>query len=683
MLMKSELRKKSFYTLIFLTGASLFLPLYKPLIVVSAVIQTFFLPGLVFFFFFGDRNRPWTDNIFFVPLISPVVLTLTILPLMWLTNDLGVSSTISAGLFYLLFALAIVMKKDDFGNMNSEIPRNIIFLSFGCASLLILVYLLNDYLLIRSDAWYHASVINEIATRGIPPMEPYLPSKSIRYMWIYHLFMGAWKNLSGLPVFSALSSLNILSIFVLPYLAARIICRFISDSRKVFIASLLTVAGLESVSWVAWPIALLRTVLGDVTGSRELARIMDKIVFVGSDTLAFFNPYGTWNINISDKLITITAFSYSFELFILCFIIFLSGDYLKKSKPSAAVTLFTITIGTFLFHVITGTALIITLIGAGVLFPFLNRRLTGEKLSPFPGLFAVVIAIIAAGAGAPYFLSLGAAESSGGNFISEHLHFGIRSLFTILLPLLILFVPTWRAVRKAISAHSYKYAVLVSWVISLTILCVLANLPFRNEHKLIFPLFLMISPMINIEIAGILRGSSGGRKIFITILIFILFFVPPIMIFRGFLLARPPADHAVSSRYDAYKSEKGIFEWTRENTGEYAIIAEKGVNHLMPVFGARRNLAAHDKFWRMYGYDREYISHYMKINDSLFNNRPLNTETIKSLRDIEFDLYIAVFDRDVAECPLLATKFNHPSGLFTEAYSGKTGKLYHLENLNE
>ena len=131
--------KKIFYSFIFLTAISLFLNLNRPLMFLAGLIQTFFLPGLVFFFFFGDEKRPWTDNIFFTPLISPIILTITVLALSWLTGDFNLSIKLSAGFYYLLFAFAIILKKDQFGEIKSTIPVSVVLLSVCYGILLVII----------------------------------------------------------------------------------------------------------------------------------------------------------------------------------------------------------------------------------------------------------------------------------------------------------------------------------------------------------------------------------------------------------------------------------------------------------------------------------------------------------------------------------------------------------------
>ncbi|MDZ7859566.1 MAG: hypothetical protein U5O15_02660 [Candidatus Krumholzibacteriota bacterium] len=567
--------------------------------------------------------------------------------------------------------------------MKSAIPVSVITLSICYGILLVVTYFVNDFLLIRSDAWYHASVVNEITARGIPPMEPFLPNQPIRYMWIFHLFIATWKNLSNLPLFRAMSFLNIISAFALPYLVARIISSFISSSRKVFVSTLITIAGLESVSWIVWPVFLLRALFGEVRGMEEVLRNINAIQLSGQGPLKFLSPFGTWMVNLSDKFITITSFSFSLNLFLLGFVIFLSRGFLRNSKIKAVITFFVIALGAFLFHIITGTVLICTLVGAGVLVPFIRRYISEETALFLPESLPAIAAILAAVAGLPYLVSLGGTETGSGNLFSEYIHFGFKNVATIVLPLLILFYPARRAFKKVFFAESHEYAVIASWIIPLIILNLFVDLPTRSESKLIFPLFLLLGSVISIEITSMIMDSRGVKRKLIITATFLLFFIPPFLTFRGFIVARPGEEEVLVVRRDAYSGEKDFFEWIRKNTDKNAVFAEKGFNHLVPVFASRRSFAGGLKFWRVYGYNKDYVARHYNLNEQLFACGSLSDETVEAIKNIGFDLYIAVFDRDIKKCPVLGSKFQKRNDLFELVYSQRNARLYHLKQFQK
>ncbi|HER44125.1 MAG TPA: hypothetical protein ENO08_06665 [Candidatus Eisenbacteria bacterium] len=669
--------KKVLSAAVVLSSVSLFAPLPAPLLFVAGVIQSFILPGLVLFFLLGGRDRPWTDHIFMIPIFSPVLFTLTMLLALKLTGDLSVSLRLSAGSFYILFIICMIAGRDDLGRFESSVPAGAILLSICYGLLIAASYAANDLLLIRSDAWYHASVTNEILAGGAPPMEPWLPDQPIRYMWIYHLFLASWKSLSGLELFRAMGFFNVVSAFSFPYLAARIIGFFVSGSRRIFWSTLISIAGLESASWIAVPIVLARALTGEVKGFAEIDRMMSVLRFDGPNMMHTLTPYGSAMVNLSDKFITITSFSYSLDLFLIAFILFLSHGHIRKSRAASAVLLFVSILGSFLFHVIIGTALVCTLVGAGVLTAAARALFSRGPSGLYPLIMPSAAAVAAAAAGLPYLASLGGTETGGESFLSEYLHFGLRNLFTLSLPLLILFCPARKAAGRIFSFARDEHILAASWIIPLLALNLLVDLPTGNEDKLIFPLFLIIGPMVCIEITGIIEAARGARKNLLIAWTAFLFLVPPALTFYAFIDYRAE-EAGIEERYRAFRGDRTFFETVRGRTGPRAIVAEKGFDHLMPVFAGRRSLAGEMLLHYVYGYDEDFVAGNFELNKDLFACKPFSEKTIDRLESFDFELYVAVSRRDMENCPLLASKFEEDRGLFELVHAGEEGRLYLL-----
>ena len=654
---------------------SLFMPLYPPLLVIAGVIQSFILPGLVIFLLLGRAKRPWTDTIFMIPLISPVLLTCAMLLAIQVTGDFQLSLRLSVGLFYLLFFILLLLRRDVLEVSESPVPRSAVLLSISYGLLIACAYAVNDLLLIRSDAWYHASVTSEILSRGIPPMEPWLPDRPIRYMWIYHLFLATWKRLSGLELFWAMGLFNVISAFSFPYLIARIIGTLIPGGRRIFWASLISIAGLESASWIATPIMFARTFVGEVKGSAEMSRIISNLRFDGPEMMHTLTPYTSAMVNLSDKFITITSFSYAFDLFLLAFVVYLSREYMKRSRAGSAILLFVLILGSFLFHVIIGAALICTVVGAGILLPLIERFITKKPSRLFPRIMPAAAALAAALVCLPYLASLGGTETGGESFLAQYLHFGTRNLITILLPLLILFYPARRAIRKILTFRGKEYVLLASWLIPLLALTLFADLPTGNEDKLIFPLFLLLGPAVSIEITGILQDSMGLRKKMLIAWTIFLFLVPPLLTFYAFL-GYTAEEAGIERRAAAYRSDRKIFEAVSSRTGKCAIVAENGFSHLMPVFAQRRNLAGGMLLHYVYGYDEDYVTKQHELNEALFACEPLHEETVDLLAAGDYDLYVAIMNEDMKSCSFLVEKFEGGSDLFELIYAGEEGRVY-------
>lgn len=670
-----------------MTAISLFIELPAFLKFFSGLIQVFVLPGLIFFFLAGDRERPVTDTIFITPLISPVIFSITALLVTQLVPGFLLAVRLSAGLFYIILAAALFSGRAQYGRRELNLPGRVILLSCGYGALIGLMYLFNSVLLIRSDAWYHASVVNEIVARGVPPMEPWLNGQPIRYMWIYHFFIAVWKTLSGIELFWGLGFLNLVSAFTLPYLLGRMVSYFVSGAKRIFYSTLMGLAGLESAAWIMFPTVLIKPLTGEVKGKEELIRIIENIDLTGQGILTTLAPLGTWMVNLSDKYITITAFSFALNLFIFCFIIFLSRSFISRCKLRSMISIFLITAGAYLFHVVIGMALVSTIVGSGILLLLFGKFAVRdeEKLSNklLPSVMAVLVFIAAL----PYFVSLGGAESKGGSFLSEHLHFGLRNLITIAMPLIVLFLPARRLIRKFSGSENRNYLLLLAWIIPLLALNLFADLPIRGESKLIFPLFILLGSLIGIEIFNILRESVGRKKKLLFAFFSILFFIPPVMTFGAFIITSPGQDaiepknkEILKIRHQIYKSDKELFRMIESRTDRYAVIMEKDLKHLAPVFASRRNLTANMKFYRVYGYDLDVVRDNYRINQNIFSLERLSEDTLRFLKATDQNLFFLLYGDEAIESEGLIEKFEERSDIFDLVISHQNGRLYVLRN---
>lgn len=667
--------------IILLSAVSLIFSVPQPFRFICGFLQVFVLPGLIFSYLFLGTGFSRTDRSFFSILISPILISLMIIAVTVLTGDIYSSVKVTlAMLYFFLVAIIVLRRKSRAADDDAGMPWQVLAVAFIFAGIILFSYLYNSFLLLRSDSWYHASVINEVAKRGIPPMEPWLADFPIKYMWLYHLFNAVWMKLSGLPLFWAMGIFNVVTAFVFPYLIARYISCFTDKKYLIISASILALAGLESVSWIMVPVGLLRTMFGEVRGMVEIQRMLSAMVINGSHVIHTLTPYGSWMVNLYDKFITVTAFSYSLNLFLGALILVLNRRFLLESRVRASIAIFTLVLGAILFHAVTGTALVMTIIGACILLVIFGRYLLKDTPGFEVKYIPMAAAFLAAVLSLPYVLSLGGgAGGEGSNVFSEHLHLGIMSIITIALPMLVLFFPARTALRKLIGRRDYRAAVLICWSVALLMIAIVINLPTVNDSKLIFPLFLIIGPPIYIEIIEKIRGSSGLKKVLIVFSVIMLFFVPPVLTFRGFIIQRADTD-IMLRRDDITADDKRFFEWIRKNTPDDALIIENNSYHLVPVFADRRNLYSTQGVIRVLGYGGEKMEMYGKIQASLFGEDGFSEETILEMGRIDSKLYIALWRVELEACPWLSARFSEDSKYFKQVFASDRVSLYTLRD---
>lgn len=632
------MRRRLTISLILATSISLLLPLPAPAGPLLGALQAFLVPGLALVALLWNRGRLRLDDLFISLALSPVLLSLSALAAGRVADGPGTAAA-AAWFWYAVLAVSLAAgRRGDAGEQGGagvRVPRGVVLLSLAYAAVVALSYAANHYLLWRSDAWYHASVTAEILERGTPPGEPWLAGVPIRYMWIYHLFMASWARLSGLEIFPALGALNVAAAAVLPYMVGRFAATLGGGRRTVFLATLLTVAGFESASWVLWPVVLGKALVGEVTGMAEIARTISlppfdwRIIF-------YLHPYGTWMANLTDKFLTVTAFGYSLGLFMLAAGISCSRAARAASSAGVFAVMLASAAGAFLFHVITGAVLIAASIGAAVLY-LLHARLARRA---HPGTRDVLVpaaaSLVAAAAVLPYFLSL---QGVGGEDAAA-VTFVATTALTLLAPLVLLAVPSWRAARRLAGGGEEPAGMARWWILCVLLLCMLVDLPSVNSSKLVFPLFLLSGPFVFAEAVSLARSGGRRRRLFAAWLI-LLYLPPPLLTLGGFLASRPsgPGERIRAAAFD----DPEPFRLIRERTAPDAVIAEPGRTHLMPVFARRRNLASRGGVLDVVGYGGPDVRLYRSLADSLYRPEGIGPQTAAMIRGAGLDLHVLVF----------------------------------------
>jgi hypothetical protein len=670
--------------LILLSSVSLFADLPLPIARLCGALQAFVLPGYAVIRLLGDRNRSWSDGLFYSILFSPALFALTAVGSWYIASgsgNIGSAARLSAGVWYAVFALSLIVSGPKSAGKKPAVPYSIVMASFAYCALLLIAYSKNGFLLSRSDAWYHASVTGEILARGIPPGEPWLADLPIRYMWIYHIFNASWKSISGSPIFNALASINIVSALALPYIVGRYVGTLTSNRRYALLATLMTIAGFESASWILWPIGLGKAFFGDVKGMAEITWMVQEAAdqIGGINVIYFLRPAWTWMVNLSDKFLTITAFGYSLCLFTACLNIFRSRRYRELAPLRSATLGFIMMLATVLFHMVTGMALIFTVIGSSVLV-YIWSRFAGTRirLSSCDISFPVAGALAAA-IGLFYYFSLGSVESGGSTEATRYLSFGFKNAATIVTPLVVLLCPTLHVIRKLVRPEDRNEAELASWVLCLLMLCLFVNLPSVNESKLIFPFFLVLGPLVSVEALRLTSESRRLKKLFLAGWLIILFIVPPVLTYRGFVGSRPRNPVEVR-QYSLSATDREVFDWIAANTSMDAVVAERNIFHLAPVLSARRNLYSTGGVLSVLGYAGQRHAEFGAIKETLYGEKEPSAADLEMAGTLGRDLYITVWEKDAADCPWMEGRFTGNARFFSEVFSNEKVKLFRFEH---
>jgi len=678
--MKLPITKGVVFALLFASGAAVATAAPTPLGEGAGILLAYLLPGFVFFTFLGERGRPWLDDLLFSIVISPIILVLLVL--VFHASGVALDASVRTSVFFLLALLAAALLREmRDGSETAPIPaRSIIVTCAAFGAAVLVAFLANRYLLIRSDGWYHGCIVSEIVDRGIPPNEPLLPDVPIRYMWIYHLFIASTKALTGLGVFPSLAVFNIMNALAFPYLTYRITMHFTTRRRDLIATPILAISGLASAAWIWWPLGLARAFVGENRGWGEALRLLRDIDLDSYRVIVFLSPFetmsglGNWMINVVDKFITITAFAFTLNIFLLVFIIALSSGSSRRFAPRAVITTFVLMLGALLCHVVMGTVIVLTIIGKAMLLA-INGIIKRKLGKPAPHTIAMpAAAILATIAAYPYIHSL-TAGSDTNQSLGAFVHFGLTNIITIALPLLALFQPARKALREIYSCATPPLTLLAAWITTLFVLNVFINLAFRNESKIVFPLFLILLPPVAWKVLDWIEGARGARRVAIIAWTALLFAVPPILTYRGFLLDKP-SGRVEERRYSVTAADRTVYDWIAANTPLNSVIIGSSICDLSPVFMHRRDFYPDVQTISVFGYDSEKIRTYKGIQDKFLMGVEPTPEDIKVLVDLDCPIYVILWHEDLDRIPRAQGALDGRPDWFEPVFENPAARVY-------
>jgi hypothetical protein len=645
--------------------------------IVGGIVLVCYLPGLGLLALLGDRRRPFLDYVYLPFMLSPVIGSLLAFACYAATGSVDRAWATALVLPVLLLFASLFMKREQGHEADSPVPRAILLISLAFGGILLVAYLRNTFLLYRADAWYHISIVNEISNRGIPPREPWLVDVPIRYMWVFHFFIAGFKKFSGLSAPWAMGVFNAINAFVFPYFIARLTALFRREKRFVLGAPLISIASLSSASWILWPVVLLRALSGEIKGSAEVTRIIHNISLDSHRVVEFFTPHGLWMVSLIDKFFVITAFNFALNLFLLCFITIASVERRARFDRGAITTAFIAFLGAFLFHIIVGVPLIAAAAGTGILLLLarLARSRIGEGFSSFHTIAVPCAGVVAAAIGFPYLLSLAGGAGGDGQAI-RLVHFGIKNLLTMAAPLVILFPFSRAAFRELRTSASGAHRLLGIWLAILVALSLFVNLPSPNESKLVFPVFLLLTPLVAWQIIEALYRARGARLIALSFVVVVLFAIPSVLTVRGCMMEKPVVP-IEKRRMGVTPEEREIFAWISARTPLDSAVIEGNVYNWMPVYAQRRDFFPDEGTVALFGYGRDpRMGRFREIRDHIFSEAPLREDDMTVLEKMKPDLYVVVWREDMERFPGIEERLTSAPGWFARVYGNPAGTVF-------
>jgi hypothetical protein len=447
-----------------------------------------------------------------------------------------------------------------------------------------LPWLVNPWILVRSDAWVHAGLVWEIVHHGVPPQDPRFAGLTANFMWFYNLFIALLTSLSRRDPFVFMALFNVLNLAVFAALVYRIGLELWHDRASARGATLLTILGLNAGAWLLWPLGLLGALWGSERGWPAIHSYVAGLKLGTCDVIFGLRAPYAFFVLLLDKFTVGTPLGYTWLLMAVWLWSLLR--WLDQGRRQALLWAATAAAGMLFFHTVAGASVIP--VGLAVLALVWLARSRWHWL-PSRGRLTALAAATLAGAlvAAPYTwaISRGWAPDRSGfklPLLRPDWHMG-WTLVTAC------GVTCWfarRPIRRAFRERSAGGATLALFTLGLTAFALLVRLGLNNESKFVFEVFIPLAIFGGAAFLGELRAFVNRRGPGLALPVLVLVFLGgPALMLEGYC-----ADPAGRSSPELHRDqgEQRLYDWICTSTPSDAVLVDAWGRDLIMVLGQRR-----------------------------------------------------------------------------------------------
>jgi hypothetical protein len=473
------------------------------------------------------------------------------------------------------------------------------------------VLLGNRNLIPRSDGWYHASVVLQIAGRGFPLENPFFAGLPIRYFWGLHAWAALWLGLApALGVWVPLVALNLAGAFASMLGITLLARRLGAGGAGMGAAALAATAGCAPFAW-GWVVA--RAFGGRMHGPAEIDRLLGHGILPALETMS------TGMIHISvlffgGKFLVLTFFGLgfaAFAAFILAFVDLAASPGFRRGLVLGAVTA-----AALFIHTVIGLTCLALVVGwagwAGLRAAVFGDRRIRHALLPLLAAIAGGIALVL-----PYIVTV----LGGGDLM--RLGFSGSGLITWLWggALLLPAGSIWLWIRRRRNDAAIE---VLGFSVLLSIPALFLVLTGNNQSKYFNLLFYMMSAAAGPAWVSWLRGMSRFRRWAVRGGLVIA--TVPTVAFAFWAYGHDPGEFEFRTNGGADPLERLAFAWARVNTAPETIFVEESPSIDAPVLAGRSLLYGREGWARQSGYGPVTLRVRKAATVALTAARPLGPE---------------------------------------------------------
>lgn len=431
----------------------------------------------------------------------------------------------------------------------------------------------NDLLPLRSDGWFHAAVVAQIAQRGVPPEDPYFAGLRLLYFWGSHAWAAGWLALvPTLQPWTPLLALNLSGAFAVVLGVAAVAQRLRANAEAVAGACLLALLGYSPF---AWGLIVGRAFTGDVRGWADIVHQAGHGIDPVLATMATGQLHGSLAF-FGDKYLVLTPFGMGLALLALSVAAALA--LLERPGARAGFALAACVAATLFVHTVVGYALL--LLCATWCVIAVVRGVTGDH-ERLAALFPIALAVL----GAIAVLSPYLVEITLGKRGQLSIGLGRKALYSFVVGGAF-YIPAgfaWLASRVRRGRESLAPIALLVPALLVAGMALALRLPENNQSKFLNLLFLLLAAPAALGLQAAL--DRIGRPLAWLALGFLACAALPNLglAIWGFTGERGLGMHA----WRATPAQREACAWVRAHTPADAALGDPIVARDLMVHGAR------------------------------------------------------------------------------------------------
>jgi hypothetical protein len=478
---------------------------------------------------------------------------------------------------------------------------------------------------VRSDAWFHAAVVAQIADFGIPPQDPYFAGMPLQYMWFYHVLVLVLARSLDMDPFRVMALINIQALLALGVGAWQLCGVFRrSFAHRLGVTAIMLLA-FNGAFWVFLPAKLARALTGDVRGWAEVKRTYSMVPFNYDQSRVFMKIYYNQEFFL-DKFMVATAFGLALAFMVAGW--HGASEYMRTRRASPLVILFVALVGMLGFHSLVGFVMLAGIFGGAILAWLFRGRDAFPVRSTLVLLAVSLASFLAMG---PYLYEVTHLKQKEQMF---PLGVSIQKTAGILISCAFALV-VWLVRRPLLRERTPAARFFVLAFFSVAAFCLLITLPGPNAYdKLGYLVFLPLSVLGGIALADLWTTTTGRAHRAVVALTFACML--PVNAIAFAACFSTPDEAAMTA------PEVRMATWLRDYTPRNALIIDDNDRVVFLVTVPRRYYWGRTVYAQMWGYPKLEMSRRLHVRRALYAPGALDGTTLAELAAATDPIFVIV-----------------------------------------